>query len=492
MPVRIVRRIVQGALLIAFLVILVRAVGPDVPPPHGEPFLRMDPLAALTAVLSPERVALAIFIPALVLLVLSVAFGRFFCGWICPLGTSIDITDRLAFGRLKDRNHLSHPIVKYYVLAVGMGMTLLGLPIIGYLDPIPLITRAWALGILPPVLGLVNRALGTDFGLVVVDNSAAAVASLALLGFVLTLGAISRRYWCRTLCPLGALLALVSRVGLLRRQMNGECTNCGICLRDCKMDAIDHDDYRVTHTPECILCWNCVACTRKCPGTIGLTTSTGRNDFGLKASRRQAFGAVVAVAAGAVAGGVLRKGHARRLAENDRTILPPGAVLRRADGSIDLVSADKVQSLCVRCGMCMRVCPTSAIQPAGLEAGLDRAFTPVIVPAVGGCTRECNACGEVCPTGALSPFTIEEKPQIKLALAHVAAARCLSWQEGEDYVRCLACAAVCPYGAMERWDDDGQERPRVRQDLCVGCGLCENVCPVRPERAIWVGHTMNG
>jgi ferredoxin len=141
------------------------------------------------------------------------------------------------------------------------------------------------------------------------------------------------------------------------------------------------------------------------------------------------------------------------------------------------MTEDEFRELCVRCGNCMRACPTGGLQPALSQAGLDGVFTPVLVPQIGWCEQQCNACSRVCPTGALRPHTIEEKADIKLGLASVDPERCLSWQRGDDYKLCLVCVEHCPYQAVVAEMEEGQLRPFVRPDKCVGCGQCEHFCP---------------
>ncbi|HUS80786.1 MAG TPA: 4Fe-4S binding protein [Armatimonadota bacterium] len=485
---RAIRRAVQLIALAAFIATMFTAVGPQ-PRPHGEPFLRLDPLAALTAALSPAHTALAVLLPAAALLLFTGLFGRFFCGWLCPLGTSIDLTDHLLLRRVRKRDHLNRPSLKYYILAATLVATALGARMVWLADPIPLLSRAWATCIAPALLRAVPAlpaSLGREgIGIGVTPPIAGeGVAATVVLVGVLALGLVSRRYWCRTLCPLGALLGLVGRLGLIRRHMTGGCSQCGVCGSRCKMGAIDQADCTITRTPECILCWDCVACKGVCPGRIGLTTKMAPDDPRVRLSRRKTLAALVA---GAAYGGLAHL-LPRRDRAPDTAIRPPGAIMRLPGGAIRPLTEAELRDRCVRCGMCMTACPTAAIQPAGFDAGVGGVLLPTMVPVVGACLPACNACGQVCPTGALAQFSIEEKSRIRIGLARVHQDRCLSWRRGDDYTHCLTCASVCPYGAVERLSDGGQERPRVNSAVCVGCGTCEHNCPARPLRAITVSR----
>jgi ferredoxin len=298
---------------------------------------------------------------------------------------------------------------------------------------------------------------------------------------VLALGALAPRFWCRSLCPLGALLGFSGRFAPLRRHVAEECSSCGICERACKMGAIPAEVPERTLTAECILCWNCVAC----PSTanhIGWGRGGNQAERGLDTSKR-AF--LQAVGLGAVSGLVLATGAARR-PRHERLLRPPGANTRSRSGELKRMDEQEFRGRCIRCGACMRACPTGGLQPAVAQAGFDGVFTPVLIPTVGWCEKTCKTCGEVCPTGALQPFTVEEKPQIKLGLATVHQDRCLSWRKGNQYRLCVVCNEVCQYQAVEARQVQGETRPVVVVDKCTGCGICENKCPIKPGSAIEV------
>jgi NAD-dependent dihydropyrimidine dehydrogenase PreA subunit len=115
------------------------------------------------------------------------------------------------------------------------------------------------------------------------------------------------------------------------------------------------------------------------------------------------------------------------------------------------------------------------IRPAGLDAGLERAFTPALRFSEGSCVR-CGTCGQVCPTGAVISIP---KDEIKIGTAKIDQTLCLAWK---DRKKCLICAEVCPQHAV-----GGAEslRPVVAGDDCAGCGACEHNCPVE-DKAIRV------
>jgi len=131
----------------------------------------------------------------------------------------------------------------------------------------------------------------------------------------------------------------------------------------------------------------------------------------------------------------------------------------------------------------MKACPTNAIQPAFGEGGLEALATPILVPRIGPCTQPCNLCGRVCPTQAISPFSVEEKAHLYIGTAAVDRSSCIAWAAGRQ---CLICDEACSYNAISQQVVDGTEMPVVNEQICVGCGMCEWVCPVEPLGAIRV------
>jgi MauM/NapG family ferredoxin protein len=181
----------------------------------------------------------------------------------------------------------------------------------------------------------------------------------------------------------------------------------------------------------------------------------------------------------------------RESAPNPSLIRPPGAVAEQ-----------EFLSKCIRCGECMKACPTNVIQPAMLEAGLQGMWSPVLKMEIGYCDYKCNLCTQVCPTGAIEKFTLEKKHDIRIGLASVDKNRCLPYA----YARpCFVCQEQCPLKEKAIWQEDATvinsqgekvevKLPHVDASKCVGCGICERKCPVTDLagiRVTSVGETRN-
>jgi len=209
-------------------------------------------------------------------------------------------------------------------------------------------------------------------------------------------------------------------------------------------------------------------------------TKDKRIDIG----RRNVLGAAVV----GLAGGVLMKGNPLESGRTYSTgiIRPPGSI---AEGEF----LDK----CIRCGECMKVCPTNVVQPVMLEAGLEGMWTPVLKQELGYCEYKCNMCTQVCPTDAIMKMTLEEKQKAKIGLAFVDRSRCLPWA----YARpCQVCYEQCPLPEKAIKLEDVKvttargtaitvKQPHVNAELCIGCGICQNKCPVSDQAAVRVTST---
>lgn len=483
-----VRRAVQVASLAIFLFLFLAAIGPGrfaVPP---EIFLRIDPLIALAALLSMQGLAagamVSIALFALPLVVMGLLTERAFCGWLCPLGSLIDVSDRL-FGAKRARRHASVPWLKFAVLAAVLASAIAGLSVAFLFDPIVLLTRSLTLSAAaggqaalkrlaeaPHIGGIVSWLPYVGSPQFVYRSS---VVALGVLIGVVSLSALGRRFWCRNVCPLGALLGLLGRGAVLRLRMEAGCLGCDACVRICKMDAIKREGDVTYASSECISCYSCVgACAEQQISVAGPGRHQSRS-VELNVPRRRVL------QAGALGIGWALLGKLDVAGARSESGAPMGSPhLLRPPGA---VPEEEFLRACVRCAECIKVCPNGALQPALAEAGVAGFWTPVLVPRINYCTEPCNACGEVCPTHAIERFDIREKKWLFIGTAVIDRSRCITWNS--DKV-CLVCDEQCSYKAVYWQTVDGRRRPFVNEQVCVGCGICEKKCPVGPEAAIRV------
>ena len=184
-----------------------------------------------------------------------------------------------------------------------------------------------------------------------------------------------------------------------------------------------------------------------------------------------------------------------------------GFVAERNPGLIRPPAAldeDSFLARCIRCGECMKVCPTNALHPALGEAGLEGLWTPVMVPRIGYCETSCVLCSQVCPTGAIWEITSKEKgwsggsthdaKPIHVGTAFFDRGRCLPWAMATE---CIVCEEWCPTSPKaiylqpaEVLTAEGKlklvKQPFLDPARCVGCGACEYACPVQDRPAIYV------
>jgi MauM/NapG family ferredoxin protein len=478
------RAVVQALSLVLFTVLFALANYrlPDWLP--ADVYLRLDPLLGLSAILAGRAwVDRALW--GLVLLVATILAGRFFCSYVCPLGAILDFLDPVLFRRAKRRTLEFDPKlrdVKYVVLILFVAAAMVGSSLVYLLDPISLLTRTYTFALFPPFVGLVNILLDAIRPLaeamrwmsVATLSYTQPVFYMSLITFlifagIIALGRLAPRFWCRYLCPLGALLSLVSPLGRWRRTVGPECSACGLCQDACPMGAAM--DESGTRLAECIQCRTCVA---ECPqDVITFPASpqllpageTSRPDL----SRR---GFLYSMAGGVGLGFVVQQSPFTPLQNKAQLIRPPGAL-----------PENDFLTTCIRCGECMKSCLTNTLQPSLWEGGLAGLWTPKLDLRFAACEQECNVCGKVCPTQAIRSLDLEEKTHAKLGTAVLRKEMCLVWAQDK---LCLICDEICPYDAIVFRTIDGYRRPFVVASRCNGCGYCEQRCPVEGESAIVV------
>lgn len=465
-------------------------------------FFDFDPLILAAHLLNHSQIVWRLFL-SLILVGLTLIGGRFFCGWICPMGTTLDGCRRLLYRPRPDRGlALKLVRVKYYLLFFLLAAAFLTLNLVGLFDPIALLYRTLGLVIYPELsYGLEESfAKAYQLGQPVAEVSEPVYRflkdtllpfrtqifllpyfTLALFLLLVALERVDRRFWCRAFCPLGALYGLAARFSWLRRRPFRLCRDCGDCQEVCKMGSIHAEAVPQQQMAECQLCMSCQEACQK--NRVSFKFGGGPARPALDLGRRQV---VTAVAAGIVAVPVIKLSSVGRRPD-EFLLRPPGVHSEAA-----------FLSQCVRCGECFKVCPTGALQPTFWEAGLDGLYTARLIPRLGYCEYGCTLCSQVCPTGAIPILPLEVKQNSPLGTAFINRARCIPFTEGRN---CLVCEEFCPVApkAITYYEDEVRDlvgkKVRVKlplavPDQCIGCGTCENKCPVGGEAAIRVKRSL--
>ncbi len=470
-------------------------------------FFRLDPLVGLAHALAARQIVPGLLLGALLALSAALFLGRAWCGWLCPLGTVLDWTPARKVHPKEQALAPRWRQVKYFLLILILLSAAFGSLSFLFLDPITLLYRALATALWPAAHALLWRVELLLYNLPflrgaidVVEGTRGVWLPLAqpvypagmlvalLFGGVLALNAIRPRFWCRYLCPLGALLGLVSKVAWLRRVVGETCVDCARCARACPTGTIDPARGYASDPAECTMCLDCVPVCARVGQTFRGHWRRGAWQPGPRQpydpSRRQ----FLAAAGAAVAAlGLFAVEPAARRA-HPRLIRPPGA------------QDPAFTASCIRCGLCVKACPTGGLQPSLGEAGLAGLWTPVLAPRLGHCDYNCNLCGQVCPTAAIPRLPLAEKRLAVMGHAYIDRDRCIPWADNRV---CLVCEEMCPLPqkAIQLEDApvtaaDGTltvvPRPVVLRERCIGCGICENRCPLAGEAAIRVYAATEG
>jgi ferredoxin len=440
------------------------------------------------------------FAIALSIIILTLILGRIYCSVICPLGIFQDIVSRLAALKKKARfsykkPHIALIALRYAVFAVFALAIFVGIDnIVAVLEPYGAFGRMIS-QILAPVYKCGNNILAyfaerinsyafysVDIWLKSFGALILAILTFAIVGFF---AYKSGRWYCNSICPVGALLGLLAKFSLIKPRIDlSKCKHCGVCAKNCKASCIDDSIGKVDYS-RCIICFDCSAvCPSKAISYIPFSKAKPAQEMETlsdsgKSRRNILSGSALAVLGFAADLHAHRQGDGglavlenKKIPNRTTPIVPPGAV-----------SIWNFHKHCTACQLCVSVCPNQVLS--------NKAFgfmKPNMSYERGYCRPECVKCSEVCPTGAIKPITKVEKSAIKIG--------CAVWKEdicivNADKVVCDNCSRHCSTGAIsmipKSADDPASPKiPMIDTDRCIGCGTCEHLCPARPYSAIYV------
>ncbi len=477
---------------------------------------------------------LALNVGAVVLLLLlTLLFGRVYCSLLCPLGIVQDLLSRLSGSRRGKEHrfgyHPAHNWLRYSILALFAAFMVAGtvfavagaLPAAGLLEPYSAFGRIIQNLVSPlcmagnNALAWLAKQLGSDwFREVPIWVRSGAVFGIAQGTFLLIalLAWFRGRAYCNTLCPVGALLSLISRWSVFGPRINPHrCVSCGLCAKKCKASCINPAEHKVDAS-RCVSCMNCLEACSRGAITYGLrwgykgapeppapmrrdvsqlptcTMHKVKPEKKAPSPARRNFlmgsGMVLATAAARQKEKLVDGGLAplveKEVPQRRTHIVPPGAKSHR-----------HFASHCTGCQLCVAACPNGVLRPS---ATLERLMQPECSYERGYCRPECTRCSEVCPAEAIKHITDWHRGGIQVGHAVWVRQHCVAVTDG---VRCGNCARHCPTGAitmvhLDAHDPASPEIPVVNDELCIGCGACEHLCPARPHSAIYVeGHEVH-
>ncbi|WP_294616955.1 4Fe-4S binding protein [uncultured Bacteroides sp.] len=467
------------------------------------------------------------FIPALLalnagvvllLIVLTLLFGRVYCSVICPLGVFQDIISRFAGKRKKNRFRYSPALkwLRYGMLALFALALVAGIrfhAVVSLLEPYSSYGRI-ASNLFAPVYQwsnnllahLAERADSYAFYETEVWIKNLPVFIIAAITFIalIVLAWRNGRTYCNTVCPVGTILGFLSKYSLFKPVIDTtKCNGCGLCARNCKASCINSKAHKIDYS-RCVSCMNCldkckqgaISYTRRKADTVAGTTEVSVQNKNRKTvgsapqvdDTRRAFLSATALLAATTAlkaqekkvDGGLAAIENKKIPARATAIVPPGALSTR-----------NFAQHCTACQLCVAVCPNQVLRPS---SDLTKLMQPEVSYERGYCRPECTKCSEVCPAGAIRPITKADKSAIQIGHAVWIKENCICIT---DDVECGNCARHCPVNAIQMVASDPENAksrkiPVVNAERCIGCGACENLCPSRPFSAIYVeGHIMH-
>ena len=525
-------------LSISFLFIDFRSL---IPPKYFDSFLYLQFIPSLIDSLNGLTFTTAGFI---FILILTFLLGRVYCSIICPLGTLQDIFSNI-YRRFRKKKyyHLlkSYSWIKYSLLTLVILIFFSGSLIgIYLLDPFSNFGRIISAFVKPLIMTLNNAAAFSfeNFGIYFLYpfdvkgfTFIKIIFPLFFLLLVFIMSVKSGRLFCNTVCPVGTLLGLISKVSFLRIGIaEDKCKSCSLCERVCKAGCIDRKNKSLDFS-RCVSCYNCLTV---CPSDgIGFGNYS-KNKEGISETdyNKREFIQKVSVYLLGLTGislsqvKIIPKKESTKPIYKKCPVTPPGSK-----------SIKHFTSRCTACHLCVSACPTQVLQPSFLEYGFTGMLQPMMEYKTSFCNFECIVCTEVCPTGAIENILPDKKKLTQLGKAKFVKENCIVYTENTV---CGACSEHCPTKAvnmvpylpdeqsllhnsyrrhaelaafgkprsqservsasfsqvkkiLNQVQDDKYGRtdktlriPEVKEEYCIGCGACEYACPTKPYKSIYV------
>ncbi|MDR1940740.1 MAG: 4Fe-4S binding protein [Endomicrobium sp.] len=348
-----------------------------------------------------------------VILIITLLFGRLYCSTICPLGL---LQEFAGLFKRKPRRHARSFPVKYFIAAVIFGALAGGTAyIMRYGEPYTYFVCAFSL------------------------SAAGIIAAAAVIILVI----LKDRFFCTNICPVGAVLGLISKVSLNKIHiLQRDCVSCGLCEKVCPAGSINSKEKTVDNET-CLKCLKCLNVCNKNALKYGFVCKKqSKCEFNPKRRKLIVGAAVIVVfAVTAKAGRIIKKALADKFSD---VILPPGAV-----------SEQRFLNKCLNCNLCVKACPEKIIKKA------DSKFcAPSIDYSKNFCKYDCNKCSAACPAGAIKKLSLEEKQKTRIAMIA---------PPENNFEGFADCVKACPTNALTL---NAENRPDFSAVKCIGCGAC--------------------
>jgi len=434
----------------------------------------------------------------ILIFILTFLFGRIYCSAFCPLGTLQDIIIYLKSG-LRKKNKFrfvkAKKLMRYGFLLIAVTpLAFNSIATLNLLDPYSNFGRIMS-NLVRPVYYTSNNLLAKflekfdNYSVYPVEiksvNYLALGFSAFMLILVIRLAYKNGRLFCNSVCPVGTLLGLVSKLSVFKISLDQTlCTSCGKCAIACKAGCIDSKSKSVDFS-RCVGCFNCL---NSCPSDgvrfirkgqknrtqISLSENTiPKRDFlrnsllyimGIGAASQSSFGEGI--------------NDEKIPVVKQNPVSPPGSQ-----------SIQHFINYCTACHLCISACPTQVLQPALLQYGIGGLMQPTMDYKTSFCNFECVVCSTICPTGAILPLDPEEKKTTQLGKAKFIKQNCVVYTDGTD---CGACSEHCPTKAVDMVYYEGKLTiPEVTENICIGCGACEYACPTTPKSIYVEGNAIH-
>ena len=430
----------------------------------------------------------------LIVITLTLLFGRIYCSTICPLGTLQDIIIYVS-KKLKINKRFTYQRtynwLRYSILIVTVTTFLFGnIILINLLDPFSNFGRIFSNLIRPVYLFANNVSVSVlelfDCYYLYPVNLKTFVLFTFIFAFfflimIIWMAIRGGRIYCNTICPVGTLLGMISKISLFRISIDKSmCDGCWTCSLKCKAGCIHGGEKKIDYS-RCVVCFDCLNSCKSNAVKFKIAFRRKKKPLSEKEpnNKRREFLITTGIFSLSLTGlafgtNKIEDFKKTNIPDNKKyPVCPPGSL-----------SIEHFTTTCTACHLCVSACPTQVLKPSFLEYGLMGMMQPYMNYFKSFCNYDCVICSEICPSGAILPISLEEKKLTQLGKVNFIKENCIVETEGTD---CGACSEHCPTKAVYMVPyKDNLVIPEINQDICIGCGACEFACPTKPFKAIYV------